>query len=147
MTRKLLFVLRHEKPMDDLQFILQIAKAQVAEIKILLMNPVYLFDSFKFSLVSAFRFIDGEYVRINTEKGIRELSKEFINAELRTLLKQGVIVGYDNRLPSFDRNTYDEDHALEYGKHLAFKNAGIMLVDPFQFVADSVRHGYDIIKW
>jgi hypothetical protein len=133
--------------MDDLQFILQIAQAQVAEIKVLLMSEVYHFDSSKFILVITNKLIDGKYVSMNTENGVRELSEEFINNDLKTLLKCGVMVGYDNRLPRYNRDTYDEDHAKEYGMYLAFKNSGIKIVDPFQFVADSIRHGYEIIKW
>lgn len=150
MTRKLLFILRHEKPMDDLQFILNIVKASVAEVKILLMNEVYLFDINEI-LIYAYRaktpFRYNEAVSMNTEEGLRELSEDYIRAELKTILEHGVEVGYDNRLQSFDRKTFDEDYPLEYGQYLAFKNSGIKRVDPFQYVTDAISQGYEIIKW
>ena len=111
------------------------------------MNTAYLFDSSKFILVVASKLDDGNYVSMNTEEGIRELSEEFLDVELGTLLKHGAIIGYDNRLPRYDRDTYDKDHAVEYGKYLAFMNSGIKIVDPYHFVADSVKQGFEVIKW
>lgn len=146
MTRKLLFILRHEKPMDDLQFIRNIVKADVAEVKILLMNEIYLFD-FNWSLIDAGKMVNGGFVSNRTEEGVRELSEDYIRAELKTILKHGVEVGYDNRLQNFDRETFDEDYAYEYGQYLAFKNSGIIRVDSFQYVTDAISQGYEIIKW
>jgi hypothetical protein len=146
MARKLLFTLRHENPMDDMQFILNIVKAGVAKIKILLMNEVYLFSANKTEIYT-YKKVNNEWVSMNTEEGVRELSEDYIRAELKTILEHDVEVGYDNRLQSFDRNTFDSDYSFEYGLYLAFKNSGIKRVDSFQYVTDAIRQGYEIIKW
>lgn len=147
MTRKLLFILRHEEPKDDLKFINNIVKSQVAEVKILLMNENYLFDYSKQGLISSMKMGSRGWVSMNTEEGIREISEEYLLTELKTILKHGVEVGYDNRLRNFDVETFKGGSSVEYLQYLTFTNSGIKRVNAFQYVTDAIRDGYEIIKW
>ena len=149
MTRKLLFVLRHEEPMDDLQFISSIVKSGVAKVKILLMNETYLFRDISLDEINS---MDGYgNVTITTAERMRELSEDYIRAELKFMLEHGVEICYDKRLKEFEKiifsNTDFRENKIKYGKIHAFMNSGIKRLNPFKFVTDAIAQGYEIIKW
>jgi len=139
MTRKLLFVLRHRQPLDDLEYIVRIAQynklsreKDEVDIKVLLLNEYYLFDNFP------------DYSENPLDVKIRP--------DLLKLLDSGVEVAYDINLdyPEW-HDTYDPTEETEYalyvGMAFRFKESGIIRVDPYEYVANGVKFGYEIIKW
>ena len=141
MPRKLLFVLCHDQPDDDLTYILRIAQSSLPEkgivnIKILLLKASYLWDSNSWDDFNE----DWKHVKMG--------------AELDKILDSGAEVAYDNKLEyprwegPFDLSIPGmRDNATEYGKAIRFRESGIKIVDRYEYVADAVSKNFDIIKW
>jgi len=141
MPRKLLFVLRHDQPEDDLTYILRIARSSLPEkgivnIKILLLKASYLWDSNSWDDNNE----DWKHVKLG--------------ADLDKILDSGAEVACDNRIdyPRWE-GPYDlsipgmRDYATKYGKAVRFRESGIKRVDRYEYVADAVSKNFDIIKW
>ena len=136
MSRKMCFILRHVEPKDDLQYIIEIMKVQSAKIKILILKAGYLFEP------------DNRFDYLSTAEQVIERSRDYVKAELRKLIENGAKVGYyEGGEPKWWDGFYDEAPTT-YGEYIAFKNSGIKwVIDPYNFVADAVKQGYEIIKW
>ena len=139
MKRKLLFVLRHEQAQDDLKYIVRIAQynkffqeKDKMDLKVLLLNDCYLFDNF-----------------LNYSENPQDVQ---LKPDLKKLLDFGVEVAYDkNRDYPKWYDTYDPTQETEYaqivGRAFRFKESGIKRVDPYEYVANGVIFGYEVIKW
>jgi len=139
MERKLVFVLRHEQAQDDLKYIVRIAQynklsreKDEVDLRVLLLNESYLFDNFP-----------------NHSENPQDVQ---LLPDLKKILDSGVGVAYDeNRDYPKWYDTYDPTQETEYaqivGRAFRFKESGIKRVDPYEYVANGVKFGYEVIKW
>lgn len=137
MTRKLLFILRYEEPRDDLTYIARIAQnnAHIKEsdkmkIKVLLHSRSYLFDT---------RFpLPGEHVKLEPD--------------LQKIIDSGgeIVFSIHSDYPIWHGSNDPElisELKWEYETAKLFKESVIKLVDPYEYVANAVKFGYEVIKW
>lgn len=77
-----------------------------------------------------------------------------LDLDLQRILNSGAEVAYDERLyyPRWE-GPYDlnipgtRDYAASYGRAVRFRESSIILVDPYEYVANAVKNGFEIIKW
>ena len=140
MTRKLLFILRHEEPRDDLKYIARIAQnnAHIKEsdnvkIKILLLSSSYVLA------LSDFEHKLTQQVKLKPD--------------LQKIIDSGgeVVFSIHSDYPKWG-GSYDPDLISSYeGKYAIAKwfkeESVIKLVDPYEYVANAVKLGFEVIKW
>ena len=132
MTRKFLFILRYEEPRDDLKYIARIAQNK-AHIKVLLLSWSYVFA------LSDFEHKLTEQVKLNPD--------------LQKIIDSGgeVVFSIHSDYPKW-YGPYDPDlHSSYEGKYVIAKwfkeESVIKLVDPYEYVANAVKLGFEVIKW
>ena len=132
MARKLLFILRYEEPRDDLKYIARIAENK-AHIKVLLLSWSYVFA------LSDFKHKLTEQVKLNPD--------------LQKIIDSGGVVVYSihSDYPKWYKD-YDPDLHSSYEGHYViskwFKEESVIkLVDPYEYVANAVKFGFEVIKW
>ena len=132
MTRKFLFILRYEEPRDDLKYIARIAQNK-AHIKVLLLSWSYVFA------LSDFEHRLTQQVKLNPD--------------LQKIIDSGgeVVFSIHSDYPKW-YSSFDPDlHSQYEGQYVIAKwfkeESVIKLVDPYEYVANAVKLGFEVIKW